>query len=129
MITHVIRPHANGYHCWAFVVWKDELCPEKGEQPLAQRIFCEEGIDNGYLAREWVKQMELEYRFLDDENPLRKVIGRMRSDPDYRWTWQCNIAQQVEKEGIDSELSNKIARNFIRSMGVTPLGETDEDCH
>ena len=52
---------------------------------------------------------------------MRVVLDAMRSDPEYAWSWHCNIAMAFVDEGGDHALANHAAARFMRSLaGVDP---------
>lgn len=55
---------------------------------------------------------------------MRVVLDAMRSDPEYAWSWHCNIAMAFVDEGGDHAMANHAAARFMRSLaGVDPAHE------
>ena len=40
----------------------------------------------------------------------------MHDDPNYAWSWHCNLAMSAHDCGVDYETSNKIAHEFMRRL-------------
>ena len=60
----------------------------------------------------------------DDVVPkaLAALSSAMQSDPDFAWTWHCNIAMTAQDAGAPHDRSNVWAANFMqRAFGVDTL--------
>lgn len=52
---------------------------------------------------------------------MKVVIDAMRSDPDYAWSWHCNVAMAFFDAGGDHYIANQGAARFMRLLaGVEP---------
>jgi hypothetical protein len=47
----------------------------------------------------------------DAMNALKQAIN---SDPDYAWSWHCNIAVTQQDAGVSHEMSNDGAARFMK---------------
>ena len=55
---------------------------------------------------------------------MKIVTDAMRADPDYAWTWHCNIAMAFVDEGGDHGLANHAAARFLRTLAdIEPMYE------
>ena len=43
----------------------------------------------------------------------RKLSLEMKADPEYAYSWHCNVACAAMDEGVDHETANKIATRFM----------------
>ena len=50
----------------------------------------------------------------------------MQSDPDYAWSWHCNIAMAMQDEGVDREKANKGAARFMQLAFGVDTGQIAE---
>lgn len=41
---------------------------------------------------------------------------QMQSDPDYAWSWQCNLAMMAYDAGADHEQANRQAAQFMKNL-------------
>jgi len=51
------------------------------------------------------------------ETPTNKYLefrDALADDPDWAWSWHCNIAMAACDEGVDRETADKITRRFMR---------------
>ena len=44
---------------------------------------------------------------------MATVSKAIRNDPDYAWSWHCNIAMAAMDEGVDHLTANKLAARFL----------------
>ena len=44
---------------------------------------------------------------------MATVSKAIRNDPDYAWSWHCNIAVAAMDEGVDRLTANKLAARFL----------------
>ena len=44
---------------------------------------------------------------------MATVSKAIRNDPDYAWSWHCNIAVAAMDEGVDCMTANKLAARFL----------------
>ena len=44
---------------------------------------------------------------------MSTVTNAIRNDPDYAWSWHCNIAMAAMDEGVDHMTANKLAARFL----------------
>jgi hypothetical protein len=57
----------------------------------------------------------------DTPRIMRELTEVIRTDPEYAWSWHCNIAIAFQDEGGEWEASNRAAARFMRSLfGVEP---------
>lgn len=49
------------------------------------------------------------------DGPAAPLTTALNSDPDYAWTWHCNIAGCALDEGVDHATANRIAARFMKS--------------
>ena len=55
---------------------------------------------------------------------MRTVIAAMKDDPEYAWSWHCNVAMAFVDEGGDRYTANQAAARFMRALaGVEPAHE------
>ena len=55
---------------------------------------------------------------------MRVVTDAMRSDPEYAWSWHCNVAMAFVDEGGDRAMANHAAARFMRLLAnVDPAHE------
>lgn len=55
---------------------------------------------------------------------MRVVTAAMRSDPEYAWSWHCNVAMAFVDEGGDHAMANHAAARFMRLLAnVEPAHE------
>jgi hypothetical protein len=56
--------------------------------------------------------------------PAVTVLGyALRSDPEYLWSWQCNLAMMAYDAGADPVKANVGAANLLTSIfGADPRG-------
>jgi hypothetical protein len=47
---------------------------------------------------------------------IENLSNLMKNDPDYAWTWLCNIAVCAQDEGLEYSASNRCAANFIKAL-------------
>ena len=58
-------------------------------------------------------------------NHLRKVL---KEDPEYAWSWHCNIAMAAFDEGLDHEHANKAAGRFMYNcFGINTINNKNSD--
>ena len=58
---------------------------------------------------------------------MKVVLEAMRSDPDYAWSWHCNVAMAFVDAGGDHYTANQGAARFMRLLaGVEPAHELPE---
>ena len=48
------------------------------------------------------------------EEAMDVLKQAMKDDPDYAWSWHCNIAVMMQDVGVSHTVSNKGAANFMR---------------
>lgn len=52
---------------------------------------------------------------------VQALITALKEDPDYAWTWHCNVACAMTDEGVDHATANRGAARFMRWFaGVDP---------
>ena len=44
---------------------------------------------------------------------MATVSNAIRNDPDYAWSWHCNIAMAAMDEGVNHVAANKLAARFL----------------
>ena len=44
---------------------------------------------------------------------MATVTNAIRNDPDYAWSWHCNIAMAAMDEGVNHVAANKLAARFL----------------
>lgn len=44
---------------------------------------------------------------------MATVTNAIRNDPDYAWSWHCNIAMAAMDEGVNHMAANKLAARFL----------------
>ena len=44
---------------------------------------------------------------------MKSLSDAMREDPDYAWSWHCNLACCAMDEGLDREAANRAAERFM----------------
>lgn len=44
---------------------------------------------------------------------IHTLEDAVRSDPQYAWSWQCNLAMSAVDEGVDPVTAHKIADRFM----------------
>lgn len=62
------------------------------------------------------------------ESPFELLKKQIKSDPEYAWGWQCNLAMPAFDEGVDIKTANKIAARIMKNFfdcDVTKLKEWD----
>lgn len=63
---------------------------------------------------------------------VQTVIQAMRDDPDYAWSWHCNIAMAAVDSGVPHGIANHAAARFMRSLAnvepAHPLPEKESAC-
>lgn len=47
---------------------------------------------------------------------MNVVIAALRDDPDYAWSWHCNVAMAAFDEGLSHYAANKAAARFLRAL-------------
>lgn len=53
---------------------------------------------------------------------MKVVIGALRADPDYAWSWHCNITMSMVDEGIDHAAAEHGAQRFLNLLcGPGPM--------
>lgn len=58
---------------------------------------------------------------------MKVVLEAMRSDPDYAWSWHCNVAMAFVDAGGDHYTANQGAARFMQLLaGVEPAHELPE---
>lgn len=61
---------------------------------------------------------------MPDITPFESLRKLLQGDPDYAWSWQCNLAMSVVDEGVSHEVANRAAARFMFSafgVDVTQL--------
>lgn len=59
---------------------------------------------------------------MTDSGPIRSpmcmLAEHIRQDPDYAWSWHCNLAVSAMDEGLDHAAANRSAARFMCVFGV-----------
>ena len=67
------------------------------------------------------------YDHLKMHAAMKVVLEAMRSDPDYAWSWHCNVAMAFVDAGGDHYTANQGAARFMQLLaGVEPAHELPE---
>ena len=66
------------------------------------------GYDRRTLTRQKIEQISTASAFA-------VVKEAMQKDPEYAWSWHCNIAMASVDEGMDHERANKAAARFMHN--------------
>jgi hypothetical protein len=57
------------------------------------------------------------------ERAMETLRRAMAEDPDYAWSWHCNLAMASVDEGMDHAAANKAAERFMRLAFQTSRSE------
>ena len=53
----------------------------------------------------------------DNKSSIKKAFGifkeAFKNDPQYAWSWHCNIAMAAYDQGLNQKSANKAAANFM----------------
>lgn len=50
------------------------------------------------------------------KSPMSKLSKQLQNDPEYAWSWHCNVAVHMMDAGLSHKKSNKIAARFMYSI-------------
>lgn len=94
---------------------------EPGEQMMMMKYkpLTYKATPKGIHVLELYDRMAAEYHALAQENKqvvdaMQALSEAMQLDPDYAWSWHCNIAMASVDEGMDQESANRAAARFMR---------------
>lgn len=49
-------------------------------------------------------------------SPIERLSQQINDDPEYAWSWHCNIAVRALDEGVDHATANKIAARVMTEI-------------
>ena len=58
---------------------------------------------------------------IETQDAIRKLVDALQTDPDYAWSWQCNIAVAAQDEGLNHLASNKAAARFLYNLASVDM--------
>ncbi len=84
------------------------------------------GMANGMIfslsvvedSKEAPKYLEDPDEYIRNENipqAMKNLAEAIQNDPDYAWSWLCNIAVSAQDEGIEYSASNRSAARFMQT--------------
>ena len=60
------------------------------------------------------------------KSPFQLFKEHLQYDDSYAWSWHCNIATMIQDEGVDYNLSNRLAAKIMKhsfNIDVTKFPE------
>ncbi len=61
----------------------------------------------------WVRKAQKVEKVEDAPSPFDLLREQIKDDPEYAWSWHCNIAVRAMDEGVEHALANTIARRVM----------------
>lgn len=76
-----------------------------------------ERLEDAQDAHEYIAKLQATQEPVQSVPEAMKVVTEaLRSDPDYAWSWHCNVAMASVDEGMGHYEANKAAARFIYSL-------------
>lgn len=89
---------------------------------LASDLLCQRREQDALLSAQQAKVPE------DVPSALSVLSDSMKSDPDYAWSWHCNVAMTAKDAGAPHDRANVWAANFMsRAFGVDTLTQVNAE--
>jgi hypothetical protein len=116
--------------------WTDCAPTDEGAIPLYTKVDSQgiakqippeaqtEAEKIAYCAGWWAAMQKMREQAEPVADAMKTVIKAMQADPDYAWSWHCNVAMAFADAGGDPYTANQGAARFMRLLAnVDPAHE------
>jgi hypothetical protein len=62
-------------------------------------------------------------------SPLQPIVAAFKNDPNYAWSWHCNLAMMMVDEGVSHRAANYRAATFMKDAFEFDIKQTNEWKH